>query len=67
LKADVKAGEVITEPSGKTLQMQVSNVERISKKSIIEALGKEAGEAKLAELRALGCLTSKEEEKMVAK
>ena len=67
LKADVKAGEVITEPSGKTLQMQTAQVERISKKSIIEALGKEAGEAKLAELRALGCLVSKEEEKMVAK
>lgn len=54
-------------PDGKTLGLVTKTVERISKASIIKALGKEAGEAELARLRALGCLEETEQEELHAK
>lgn len=67
LKNDVKAGEVIVQPNGKTLTMVTKVVSRFSKERVYKALGKEAGDAKLAELKALGCIEECEEESMVAK
>jgi len=67
LRADVQAGEIILQPNGKQLQMATKHVERLSKASVLRALPGQAGEAKLDELRALGCLEMTAEESMVAK
>jgi hypothetical protein len=45
-------------PDGKVLAMITKEVERLSKSSVIEALGKREGEAMLDKLRELGALTT---------
>lgn len=67
LREDVRNGEVIERPDGKVLTLVTSQVERLSKKSILEAYGRVEGEEVLQRLRADGALTSQEEEKLVAK
>lgn len=48
-------------PDGKTLVLKTRQVERLSKSSILKALGKVEGEKMLAKLRKLGALETKEE------
>lgn len=67
IRIRVEAGEVIERPDGKTLVMIERQYERLSKSSIVEALGKQRGEKLLAELRALGVLTSESRAEMHAK
>lgn len=67
LREEVRAGEIIERPDGKVLEIQTVNVERLSKKSILEAYGKTKGEQLLQTLRDDGALSSVEEERLVAK
>ena len=67
LREDVRSGEIIERPDGKVLEIQTVQVERLSKKSILEALGAEEGKQLLEELRAAGALKEVEEERLVAK
>lgn len=67
LKTRVRDGEVIERPDGKTLCLETKHVERISKKSILEAYGKEAGEQMLQTLRDTGALELKPQEELRAK
>lgn len=66
-KAEVKAGALYERPDGKTLEIQTVHVERLSKKSILEAYGKSKGEELLQQLRDAGALVVAEEERLVAK
>lgn len=63
----VMGGEVIERPDGKVLQMVPKTYERLSKSSVIAALGKVAGERMLEKLRKLGCFTEDTREEMWAK
>lgn len=67
LREMVRSGEVIERPDGKTLEIQMVTVERLSKKSIIEAFGAEKGGEVLRMLRNAGALKDSEEERLVAK
>lgn len=67
IRERVEAGEEIVRPDGKTLRIIEKEYERLSKSSILEALGKERGEAMIAELRKLGCLTTETRPEMWAK
>jgi hypothetical protein len=67
IRERVRAGEVIERPDGKVLTITHINVERLSKKSIMAALGSTKGEELLSLLRAAGALTENEEERMIAK
>lgn len=67
MKEDVRNGAVIERDDGKTLRIETRRVERLSKKSILEALGKKAGEAEIERLRSLGCLSESEEEGLYAR
>jgi hypothetical protein len=67
VRDDVRAGNVYERPDGKHLALQTRMVERLSKKSILEAYGKERGEALLEQLRKDGALVEVEEEMLVAK
>ena len=58
--------EMVTRPDGKVLEFKTKTVERISKKSIIEALGAVGAEKEFKRLRELGCLTSNEQEELHA-
>lgn len=49
-------------PDGKTLGLKTRTIERISKKSILKALGPDEGEKMLAHLRDVGALEEHEEE-----
>lgn len=66
LRNAVRAGEVIARPDGKVLVMRMKEVEGLSKASIIRALGKERGGMLIAELRALGCVTTETREELHA-
>ena len=57
---------VVTRPDGRHLEFVEREVERISKKAILEALGKKQGERELTRLRELGCLTTKVEKHLLA-
>ena len=57
----------VVRPDGKTLQIVTKSVERISKASIIRALGKEEGSKLIDELRSKGCLTEQEQDELHAK
>ena len=57
---------VVTRPDGRHLEFVDREVERISKKAIIDALGKKAGERELTRLRELGCLITKTEKHLLA-
>lgn len=67
IRERVRAGEYIERPDGKHLQLVKKQYERLSKTSILEALGKQKGEELLDKLRGLGCLTVDEREEMWAK
>ncbi len=61
----VKAGAVIETREGKVLAIQEQTYEVLSKKSVIEALGKVAGEKVLAKLRAQGAIREAKREMLV--
>ena len=67
LRDDVRAGEFIERPDGKTLALETRSYERLSKTSILEAYGKVEGERVLAKLRADGALTDEPREELRAK
>lgn len=67
LRESVRSGDVIERPDGKVLELQTVSIERLSKKSILEAYGKSKGEELLQTLRDDGALSSVEEERLVAK
>jgi hypothetical protein len=57
---------VVTRPDGKHLEFVPREVERLSKKSVVDALGKVAGEKMLSKLRELGCVPKVVEEQLWA-
>jgi hypothetical protein len=67
IREDIRGGAVIERPDGKTLSLEKRMVERLSKKSILDAYGKERGEEVLAKLRADGALVEIEQEELRAK
>lgn len=69
IKRELRAnpGTEVVRPDGRTLMIVTKSVERISKASIVRALGKEAGAAKIEELRAAGCLTETDQDELHAK
>jgi hypothetical protein len=58
--------EVATRPDGKVLAFVQRSFERLSKSSVVKALGKVAGEKELARLRKLKCLTEDTREELHA-
>lgn len=67
LREDVRGGEVIERPDSKCLELVIKNVERLSKKSILEAYGKKRGEEVLQTLRDDGALSEVPQEELRAK
>lgn len=67
MREDVRSGAVIERPDGKVLELVTKNVERLSKKSILEAYGKTRGEEVLQKLRDDGALTEVPQEELRAK
>jgi hypothetical protein len=67
LREAVRTGEIIERPDGKVLSFGTKLVERLSKKSIIEAYGKARGEEVLQQLRDDGALSEVEQEELRAK
>lgn len=67
LREEVRCGEVIERPDGKVLELVTKSVERLSKKSIIEAYGRTEGERVLQKLRDDGALTEVDQEELRAK
>lgn len=67
IREDVRAGEVIERPDGKVLELVTKNVERLSKRSILEAYGKKRGEEMLQQLRDDGALSEVAQEELRAK
>lgn len=67
LRERALAGEIIERPDKKVLTVTTSTVESLSKKSITDALGKEAGAAEIERLRALGAVTVSERKEVRAK
>jgi hypothetical protein len=65
IKRLVKEGLVIETREGKVLAIQEQNYETLSKKSVIEALGKVAGEKELARLRKKGAIRMAKREMLV--
>jgi hypothetical protein len=65
LKRLVRAGAVIETREGKVLAIQTQTYETLSKKSVIEALGKVAGEKELARLRKKGAIREATREMLV--
>lgn len=66
LRAEVRGGEIITRPDGKTLTIRVSQVESLSKASVVRAMGKQKGEKMIEKLRELGAVETREQESLVA-
>jgi hypothetical protein len=66
LKRLVRLGAVIETKDGKVLAIQEQTYETLSKKSVIEALGKVAGEKLLAQLRKKGVIREATREMLVA-
>jgi hypothetical protein len=67
IREDVRAGEIIERPDGKVLELVTKNIERLSKKSILEAYGKAGGERILQKLRDDGALSEVPQEELRAK
>ena len=67
MKNDVLAGEVIERPDGKCLVIEERSYERLSKASVVEALGQREGEKMLIQLRKKGCLTTDTRKEMHAR
>lgn len=67
LREEVREGQIIERPDGKVLELVTKNVERLSKKSILEAYGKTRGEEVLQKLRDDGALTEVPQEELRAK
>lgn len=67
IREDVRAGSVIERPDGKVLELVTKNIERLSKKSILEAYGKKRGEEMLQQLRDDGALSEVAQEELRAK
>jgi hypothetical protein len=67
LAEDVRGGAIIERPDGKVLTLVTKNVERLSKKSIVEAYGRTRGEEVLQKLRDDGALTEVPQEELRAK
>lgn len=65
LRRLVKAGAVIETRDGKVLSLRTQTYESLSKKSVIEALGKVAGEKELARLRKKGVIKEATREMLV--
>lgn len=65
LKRLVKAGAIIETKDGKVLTIREQTYETLSKKSVIEALGKVAGEKLLAQLRKKGVVREATREMLV--
>lgn len=65
LKRLVRGGAVIETRDGKVLALQTQTFETLSKKSVIEALGKVAGEKELARLRKKGAIRESTREMLV--
>lgn len=65
IKRLVKAGAVIETREGNVLAIQTQNYETLSKKSVLEALGKVAGEKELARLRKKGAIREATREMLV--
>ena len=66
LKRLVKAGAVIETRDGKVLAIQTQTYETLSKKSVIEALGKIKGEQELKRLRDKGAIREATREMLIA-
>lgn len=66
LKRLVRLGSVIETKDGKVLSIREQTYETLSKKSVIEALGKVAGEKLLAQLRKKGVIREATREMLVA-
>jgi hypothetical protein len=61
----VQEGKIIETRDGKVLAIRTEKFETLSKKSVIEALGKVAGEKELKRLRAKGAIREATREKLV--
>lgn len=66
LRDEVRAGAIIQRPDGKVLALSKVKVESLSKASIERALGKEKGTAMVEQLRKLGCVDTREDERLTA-
>lgn len=66
LRRLVKGGAVIETKEGKVLSIREQTFETLSKKSVLEALGKVAGEKELARLRKKGLIRESTREMLVA-
>lgn len=60
IRQRVEDGEVIIRPDGKELALVPRSYERLSKSSILEALGKLKGEKEISRLRKLGAISKDE-------
>lgn len=66
LRRLVKAGAVIETRDGKALTIREQTYETLSKKSVLDALGKVAGEKELARLRKKGLIKEQTREMLIA-
>jgi hypothetical protein len=67
MKQEVAAGAVIERPDGKVLVLEEREYERLSKASILEALGKKEGEKMLESLRKKGAFSVEKRTEMHAR
>jgi len=67
LREEVRAGALYERPDGKVLTLVTKEIERLSKKSILEAYGPKEGEKVLERLRMDGALQMVEQEELRAK
>lgn len=67
IRARVSAGEIVERPDGTTLQFETRYYERLSKKSVLEAMGQKKGNAMLEKLRKAGALSEEPREELRAK
>jgi hypothetical protein len=65
IKRLVKSGAVVETRDGSVLAIQTQTYETLSKKSVLEALGKIAGERELARLRKKGAIVEATREKLI--
>lgn len=66
LRRLVNAGAIIETRDGRTLSVRRQTYETLSKKSVIEALGREKGEKELARMRKKGLIKEAEREMLIA-
>lgn len=67
IRSAVLAGEIVERPDGKTLVATTKSRESLSKSSILRALGPEAGQALIDELKAAGAITESTYQEVRAK